>query len=203
MATDFQAGFIALNRFGLGSRRGGDLAVAASDPRGLLEAELATPGITVLEGPELPRTALALKILFSDLEQKRLERLAAETTPLAKLAEATPAAPMQGAAQAGETAAMQSEKPKPMFKPSPGADVQVFRAEASARLRRALRHGPVSSNGLSRSGQPFLCLDGKGRFRSHLRRRFRARGYPAARTGTLPRDAASGREPSGNAVLSR
>jgi uncharacterized protein (DUF1800 family) len=142
VATDFQAGFIALNRFGLGSRRGGDLAAAASDPRGLLEAELATPGITALESPELPRTALALKILFSDLEQKRLEGLAAETTPLAKLAEATPAAPMQGAAQAGETATMQSEKPKPTFKPSPGADVQVFRAEASARLRRALAARP-------------------------------------------------------------
>src|SRR5207245_1759180 len=78
MAANIQAGFIALNRFGLGSRRDGDLAAAASDPRGLLKAELARPGIALLEGPDLPRTALALKMFFADQEQKRLERLAAE-----------------------------------------------------------------------------------------------------------------------------
>jgi uncharacterized protein (DUF1800 family) len=140
MAADIQAGFIALNRFGLGSRREGDLASAASDPRGFLKAELARPGIALLEGPELPQTALALKILFTDIEQKRLERLAAEAAAPVKLAEAAPAISIDGAAMpAGEAApAAQAEKPKQPPKPSPGADVQVFRAEASARLRRAL-----------------------------------------------------------------
>ena len=38
---DFKAGFIALNRFGFGARGDGDLAAAASDPRGFLKAELA------------------------------------------------------------------------------------------------------------------------------------------------------------------
>jgi uncharacterized protein (DUF1800 family) len=136
MAAGTQAGFIALNRFGLGSRRDGDLAAASSDPRGFLEAELATPGIALLEAPALPRTALALKILFSDLEQKRLERLAAEMVTPIKVAEAAPAmdAPsMQGS---------EAEKPKPAFKQSPGADLQVFRTEASARLRRALTARP-------------------------------------------------------------
>jgi uncharacterized protein (DUF1800 family) len=71
MAADIQAGFIALNRFGLASRRDGDLA--ASDSRGFLKAELGQPGIALLEGPELPPTALALEILYTDLEQKRLE----------------------------------------------------------------------------------------------------------------------------------
>src|SRR4051794_8825147 len=139
MATDFQAGFIALNRFGLGSRRDGDFAAAASDPRGFLEAELATPGMTLLEGPELPQTALALKSLFSDLEQKRLERLAAEAIAPVKLADT--AAAMDAPSMQGSEAPP-AEKPKPAFKPSPGAAVQVFRAEASARLRRALAARP-------------------------------------------------------------
>ena len=78
MAADIHAGFTALNRFGLGSRRGGDLAAAALDPRGFIKAELERPGIAALEGPELPRTALALKILFADEEQQRLERLAGD-----------------------------------------------------------------------------------------------------------------------------
>jgi uncharacterized protein (DUF1800 family) len=76
MAADLHAGFIALNRFGLGSRRGGDLAAAASDPRGFLRAELEQPGIAALEA----RTAVALKILFTDQEQQRLQRLAADMT---------------------------------------------------------------------------------------------------------------------------
>lgn len=75
MAADLHAGFIALNRFGLGSRRGGDLAAAASDPRGFLRAELEQPGIAALEAPDLPRTAL-----FTDQEQQRLQRLAADMT---------------------------------------------------------------------------------------------------------------------------
>ncbi|MEA2757866.1 MAG: hypothetical protein QOH65_479 [Methylobacteriaceae bacterium] len=142
MAADIQAGFIALNRFGLGSRRDGDLAAAASDPRGFLKAELARPGVALLDSPELPRTALALKIFYSDLEQKRLERLAAEMPAPVRVAEAVPPAPMDPSMQAGEAPAMQAEMPKPAFKPSPAADVQVFRAEASARLRRALSAGP-------------------------------------------------------------
>jgi uncharacterized protein (DUF1800 family) len=142
MAADIQAGFLALNRFGLGSRRDGDLAAAASDPRGFLKAELANPGIALLQNPELPQTALALKILYSDLEQKRMERLAAEMAAPVKVAEAAPAAPVEPSTQAGDAPAMQTEKPKPAFKPSPGADLQVFRAEASARLRRALSARP-------------------------------------------------------------
>src|SRR5947209_3582152 len=115
MAADIQAGFIALNRFGLGSRRDGDLAAAASDPRGFLGAELAQPGIALLDSPALPPTALAVKILFSDLEQKRLERLAGEMGPPVKVP-AMDAPSMQG----GE--GPPAEKPKPAFKPSPGAD---------------------------------------------------------------------------------
>src|SRR5947209_12210184 len=141
MAADIQAGFLALNRFGLGSRRDGDLAAAASDPRGLLKAEMAQPGIALLEAPDLPRSPLAAKMIFAEQEQKRLERLAAEmaAAPI-KVAEAAPS--MEASAmQAGEAPAPAVEKPKPP-KPSLAADVQIFRAEASARLRRALAARP-------------------------------------------------------------
>src|SRR3954454_16816555 len=158
MATDFQAGFIALNHFGLGSRRDGDFAAAASDPRGFLEAELATPGITLLEGPELPQTALALKSLFSDLEQKRLERLAAEAIAPVKLADT--AAAMDAPLMRGSEAP-RAKRPKLGSKPSPGAAVQVFRAEASARLRHALAARPGFVERLVALDEPFLCLDGK------------------------------------------
>ena len=68
---DFKAGFTALNRFGFGARDDGDLAAAASDPRGFLKAELAQPGIALLEGPGMPRTALALQAMFADEDRKK------------------------------------------------------------------------------------------------------------------------------------
>ncbi len=71
---DFKAGFTALNRFGFGALGDGDLAAAASDPRGFLKAELAQPGIALLEGPGMPRTALALQAMFADQDQKKAER---------------------------------------------------------------------------------------------------------------------------------
>src|SRR5436305_3221933 len=144
MATDFQAGFIALNRFGLGSRRDGDFAAAASEPRGFLEAELATPCMTLLEGPELPQTALALKSLFSDLEQKRLERLAAEAIAPVKLADtaaAMDAPSMQGseappAEKRNPRSSRARERPFECFAPRPlrgcGARSQRGRVSSSA-----------------------------------------------------------------------
>jgi uncharacterized protein (DUF1800 family) len=132
MAADLHAGFIALNRFGLGSRRGGDLAAAASDPRGFLRAELEQPGIAALEAPDLPRTAVALKILFTDQEQQRLQRLAADMTIQTASLEESP----------GTAGTPSSAKPKEAPKPPPPAIQQVFRTEASARLRRILEAQP-------------------------------------------------------------
>src|ERR1700730_738840 len=71
---DFKAGFTALNRFGFGARGDGDLAAAASDPRGFLKAELAQPGIALLEGPGMPRTAQALQAMFADEDLKKADR---------------------------------------------------------------------------------------------------------------------------------
>jgi uncharacterized protein (DUF1800 family) len=131
MAADLHAGFIALNRFGLGSRRGGDLAAAASDPRGFLRAELEQPGIAALEAPDLPRTAVALKILFTDQEQQRLQRLAADMTIQTASLEESPG-------RRAHRRRQNQEAPKP----PPPAIQQVFRTEASARLRRILEAQP-------------------------------------------------------------
>src|SRR5947209_14342624 len=84
MAADIQAGFIALNRFGLGSRRDGDLAAASSDPRGFLKAELATPGITLLEGENLPHTPVLLRSLYDENERNRLARLGSQMAEAAR-----------------------------------------------------------------------------------------------------------------------
>ncbi len=73
LAPDKQ-GFIALTRFGYGPRGDGDLAAAASDPRGFLKAELAQPGITLLSGPTLPRSTAAIQAIFADQAAKKAER---------------------------------------------------------------------------------------------------------------------------------
>src|SRR3981081_1137387 len=88
---DFRAGFTALNRFGFGARGDGDLAAAASDPRGFLKDELAQPGIAVLEGPGMPRTAVALQTVFAGEDQKKAERerMAAEVAAQPRMATAT------------------------------------------------------------------------------------------------------------------
>src|SRR5437667_63398 len=61
MATgpDHKAAFVAFSRFSFGARGGayaGDLARAASDPRGFLRAELLQPAIARLDAPALPQT---------------------------------------------------------------------------------------------------------------------------------------------------
>src|ERR1700737_2283642 len=131
---DFQAGFTALNRFGFGARGDGDLAVAASDPRGFLKAELAQPGIALLEGPGMPRTALALQALFADQEQKKAERerMTAE-------ASAQPAMTAAGAVAADPNGSVASPPPSPPGNkepPKPPSQI-VYRAEALARFQRS------------------------------------------------------------------
>jgi uncharacterized protein (DUF1800 family) len=125
---DFRAGFTALNRFGFGARGDGDLAAAASDPRGFLKVELAQPGIALLEGPGMPRTALALQAMFADQGQKKAERdrQAAE-------AAAQPAMTAAGTAMAAnpDTVAAPTEPPK-----QPAPEQIVYRTEVLARFQR-------------------------------------------------------------------
>jgi uncharacterized protein (DUF1800 family) len=125
---DALAGFIALNRFGLGARGDGDLAAASLDPRGFLRAELTEPGIALLDGQGLLPTAAALQAMFEDEESKRQERMAAAAqaaslTPLAELAMPNQAAPVMPA---------KKEPAKP-----PSLEQRIFRTEALARLQRA------------------------------------------------------------------
>ena len=77
IGADAKAGFVALNRFAFGARGGayaGDLARAASDPRGLLKAELMQPGIAHLSAPTLPTTKAALQAAFAEQERIRIAR---------------------------------------------------------------------------------------------------------------------------------
>ena len=77
VGPDAKAGFVALTRFAFGARGGayaGDLARAASDPRGLLKAELMQPGIAQLAAPTLPTTKAALQAAYAERERVRIAR---------------------------------------------------------------------------------------------------------------------------------
>src|SRR6516164_6390723 len=79
IGPDPKAAFVALHRFSFGARGGayaGDLARAASDPRGFVKAELSQPEIAHLDTPGLPQTKVALAMLFAFQEQRRMERQA-------------------------------------------------------------------------------------------------------------------------------
>jgi len=81
MARDPLAALVALNRFGLGARGGasGDLASAASDPRGFVKLELSRPNGALLELPGLQSTpALAQAVFAYQDEVKRAREVAKE-----------------------------------------------------------------------------------------------------------------------------
>ncbi len=139
---DPKAGFVALNRFAFGARGGayaGDLARAASDPRGFLKAELLQPGIAELHAPALPDTKTALKALFAAQEQRRIER--DKTAAAAKVATAAPTPGGESVMAQGETApapAMTPPAPSPKMKAAePPVPQRLLRADAMARFQRA------------------------------------------------------------------
>ncbi len=155
MAYDAAPGLVALTRFGYGPRGDGDTRIAGADPRGFLRAELAQPGIALLDGPGLPSTATAVQLFFKDQAARRAERernaATAEHARLyAELSQLSPAfarAEAAGAVRTPEAAAHDTagvvttpeSRPgaKPM-KPAPSPEGTVFRDEALARLRRAI-----------------------------------------------------------------
>ena len=134
MARDPQGALIALNRFGYGARGGaaGDLANAASDPRGFVKAELTRPGAGLLEAPGLlpsPELAVQLYAYQADVKQQR------EAQAAAKAAEPSPqtamtATPAQGEAPATTPAAQPAQ-------PALNVIQKTYRAEALAKLQRA------------------------------------------------------------------
>jgi uncharacterized protein (DUF1800 family) len=150
MARDSQAALVALNRFGLGARGGaaGDFVNAASDPRGFVKAELDRPNGMLLEAPGLQSTpALAQTVFAYQFEIVQARNAAAKSG--APKPEAGPVA--NGATDiAGKAAAMEAtdanaamapteavQPPKPVPEP-PNIIQKTYRAEALARIQRAM-----------------------------------------------------------------
>jgi uncharacterized protein (DUF1800 family) len=99
MARDSQAALVALNRFGLGARGGasGDLANAASDPRGFVKAELGHPNGVLLEVPGLSSTpALGQAVFAYQFELKQARDAAAKSGAPIGPSEVSPAQPSAG-----------------------------------------------------------------------------------------------------------
>jgi uncharacterized protein (DUF1800 family) len=153
MARDPQAALTALNRFGLGARGGAadDLVNAASDPRGFVEADLRRPAAVRLELPSLQPTQALAEAAFAyqaEVKQEREARKAdAASTSDAAGAEARPApsagvsdqmAPMDRPKKDDAKASMQASEAAQPAKPL-NVIQKAFRAEALARLQRALQ----------------------------------------------------------------
>jgi uncharacterized protein (DUF1800 family) len=155
IGPDPKAAFVAFHRFSFGARGGayaGDLARAASDPRGFLKAELLQPAIARLDSPTLPQTKVALTAFFANQAQKKKEREAiaaaakgereagakggAEAVAPQAGADSTmvAAAPAMTVAPADAPAAADA-KPKP---PEVMPAQKLFRAEAMARFQRVV-----------------------------------------------------------------
>jgi len=157
MARDPQVTLMALNRFGFGARGGGsgDLANAASDPRGFVKAELDRPGDARLEVPGLQRTPVLAQAVFAYQAEVKAAREAAKANPAAAMASDKPAAaeatdkpsdnkPMENMSmdKPAGTVANAATPAAEATAPAPAKPLNViqktFRAEALARLQRAL-----------------------------------------------------------------
>ena len=163
MAFEAALGLVALTRFGYGPRGDGDVAIAASDPRGFLRAELSQPGIALLGGPALPTTKVAAQQFFKDQEERKAERernqvaslrarqyvdLASLSPVFARAAAAeAQAGAMPGSAPAGGAAMSKAGTTPltvtPVGKPgqpgkAPSPEQIIFRDEALARIHRAI-----------------------------------------------------------------
>ena len=165
MARDPQAALMALNRFGFGARGGaaGDLVNAASDPRGFVKADLQHPASVRLEMPGLQPTPALAEVAFAYQAEVKQAREAAKANAAAKsdapVADAKPPQPAEPKQSASKMASAEvSEKMASMDMPEKGnanastkeneaaqpakqlnVIQKTFRAEALARLQRALQ----------------------------------------------------------------
>jgi uncharacterized protein (DUF1800 family) len=132
-------GLVACSRFGLGARPG-DIARAASDPRGFLKAELRTQDVALLL-PDDPRFAglgdstAAIEASMAAADRRKLdrERLSAMTSPSAA---GSPEAAMAGAA-AGTAGDATMAASRPDRKAETAVEQDIFRREARARFAAA------------------------------------------------------------------
>ncbi|UCI07590.1 DUF1800 domain-containing protein [Mesorhizobium sp. B1-1-8] len=126
-------GLIALNRFGLGARPSDDLAKIAGDARGYLEAELTQPDIALVATDDPANAGL----LDSTASIQASMAAAAERKAARDSMASRPS--MQPAADAPAEASVPTEaKAKPAVPP---VEADIYRAEAQARLAKALGAG--------------------------------------------------------------
>ena len=190
------AAALALHRFGLGPRAGSITAIA-SDPRGALLAELDKPGTGQIVG--------------YGLLTARRRRARRSTSTSSGRRSRSRSAHGRGRAQehvrGGMAMTPWSRRPKSRrwrrrpAAPQPDPPQQNIFREVKARIDAAMG----ADDRLRRAAgvvlvEPFLRL---GRRREQHGRRLRARGDPHPRARPLRRHAAGGREPSGDAGLSR
>jgi uncharacterized protein (DUF1800 family) len=128
IGPDPSAAVTAFNRFGLGAKPG-DLALAASDPRGFLLEELWTQGAALIGDTDLPPTPRALQQFFLDQQQRRIERERAAMTP-------APVTQPLGPNATGGVAIAPEQKPKPQ---EPNIAQKLFRNEAMARFAKGAK----------------------------------------------------------------
>ena len=161
MSRDPQAALMALNRFGFGARGGaaGDLVNAASDPRGFVKADLQRPAAVRLEMPTLQPTPALAEVAFAyqaEVKQAR-EAAKANAKAAAGVADGKPAPPSQPPNSKPASAGVSNKMASMDMPAKDNADAQAqandaakapkplnviqktFRAEALARLQRALQ----------------------------------------------------------------
>src|SRR5579883_2473663 len=133
MARDPQTALLALNRFGFGARGGaaGDLANAAADPRGFVKADLKTPNCVLLDMPGLQPTPALTRIAFAYQDEVKQTREAKKAEASTETPDKEKMSAVATPDKATSNASMQAKEPlNPIQK--------TFRAEALARLQRAL-----------------------------------------------------------------
>ena len=135
---DPYAAMTAFNRFGLGAKPG-DLALAASDPRGFLLEEIRAQGAGVIPAEGLSSTPRALQMFFAEQQQLRVARetAAAMAAPLA-MASAN-ASPTD--AKATDPAGRETRGGHSPNRRSRRSNRRLFRAEAMARFNAQLKAG--------------------------------------------------------------
>jgi len=143
MARDPQAAVLALNRFGFGARgaAAGDLANAASDPRGFVKADLKTPNGVLLALPGLQGTPALTEVAFAYQADVKQERAVKKADAAEMSKEKMPAmdAPDNERQKTASNTSGQTDQAAASDAVKPLNPIQkTFRAEALARLQRAM-----------------------------------------------------------------
>lgn len=146
---DVKPGYLALSRFGYGSRGDDDFATAASDPRAFLAAEINQPGIALLEGPDLHPSAQLIPEMFAFNKNLQAKRKAMAMTKAAMANQTMTPAAMTSPAMTPPAMVATHMAPHPAMadnpglkpkgpKPAPNLIQQTLQTEALARINKAI-----------------------------------------------------------------